>query len=44
MLDFRLAKAELAIKWNACQPHTGGLIISLLTLRKAVHPIIAPET
>lgn len=42
MLDFRLAKAELAIKWNACQP-------TLLAddqpaeLQKAVHPIIAQK-
>jgi len=42
MLDFRLAKAELAIKWNACQP-------ALLAddqpaeLKDAVHPIIAQK-
>ena len=42
MLDFRLAKAELAIKWNACQP-TLVADNQPADLKEAVHPIIAQK-
>jgi len=42
MLDFRLAKAELAIKWNACQP-TLVADNQPADLKEAIHPIIAQK-
>jgi DNA mismatch repair protein MutS2 len=42
LLDFRLAKAELAIKWKACQP-TLVADEQPADLKEAIHPIIAQK-